>query len=509
DALLWATHAAAPEWPRAAGINVTDSGFIAVNRFLQSTSHDFIYAAGDVAEMIGNPRPKNGVFAVRQGRPLAQNLRLALSGFHPRPYRPQRSFLSLISTGNRNAIASKGPWAAAGGWVWHWKQRIDRKWMHQYRELPKMEISQAEMDFTARMKKNLKTTDHKGREEKPRMRCGGCGAKVGGLILHEALRQLKQPANPAVVVGLAAPDDAAVLTVPAGRPLVQSVDFFPSLINDPHLFGRIAANHALNDLHAKGATPFAALATAMLPPAKDWILIDQLSHLLAGAGKQLNADQATLVGGHSSEGRELGLGLTVTGTVPSTRILRKTGLAPGDLLILTKPLGTGVLFAADMDLKLSATWLATVVNGMLVSNAAAAAVFVRAGVRACTDISGFGLLGHLREMLVHGDAGLELWPDSIPTYPGTRQLLAEAVSSSMVPANAYNLSLLGPGPWDLTPERTLLLDPQTAGGLLAGVSEETASSVLEELRTAGYPEAAIIGRVMAKGTGPHVVLGKP
>lgn len=495
DALLWATNAAAPEWPRAAGLAVDDAGFIAVDPFLRSTSHDFVYAAGDVAAMISTPRPKSGVFAVRQGPLLARNLRHALMGFSQQRYRPQRTYLSLISTGDPQAVASKGPFTAAGHRVWQWKQSIDRRWLRQYRELPAM-ATEAEMDFTANMKRNLRTTEQGAAAQKPRMRCGGCGAKLGGLILHEALRQVKLHPNPAVVVGLNAPDDGAVLSPPPGRLLVQSVDFFRTLINDPWLFGRIAAQHALNDLYAMGATPMVGQATATLELADERIMVERLAHLLAGAAHELAAAGASLVGGHSAEAREMALGLTVTGTALPGKLFRKAGLQPDDRLIITKPLGTGVLFAADMRLQLTASALGAAVASMLRSNGPAAEIFARQGVTSATDISGFGLLGHLREMLGAADVGIELWPSAIPFLDRVQQLAQSGNESSMVPANLHYLSLLDDTRATVDEARLrLLLDPQTSGPLVAAVPAGEAETTLALLIEAGFGHAAIIGRV--------------
>lgn len=503
DALFWATHAAAPAWPRAAGLAVDDQGFIAVDPFLRSTSHDFVFAAGDVAAMLRTPRPKSGVFAVRQGPHLARNLRLALMGFAPRRYRPQRTYLSLISTGDQQAVASKGPFTASGAWFWRWKQRIDRKWMRQYRELPE-KSADAEMDFTANMKRNLRTTDQGAAAQLPRMRCGGCGAKIGGLILHEALKQLPLTANPAVVIGLNAPDDGAVISPPPGRLLVQSVDFFRTLINDPWLFGRIAANHALNDLYAMGATPMTGQATVTLELADERIMVEQLAHMLAGAAHQLAGAGASLVGGHTSEGRETAMGLTVTGSAIPGRIFRKTGLRAGDMLVLTKPIGTGVLFAADMRLKLDANRLSQAIESMLVSSGPAAEIFARQGVTTATDVSGFGLLGHLREMLGATDVGIELWPAAIPLLDGATQLVQAGHESTMVAVNLHYLSLIGEGRAAFEEALLrLLLDPQTSGPLIASVASEQVASTLSSLREAGFTKAAIMGRVSHRSSQTH------
>lgn len=498
DALFWATNAAAPDWPRAAGLAVTDDGFIAVNSLLQSTSHEFVYAAGDVATMIRTPRPKSGVFAVRQGPPLARNLRLALQGFAPKPYRPQRTFLSLISTGDESAVASKGPFAAAGPAIWRWKQWIDRRWMRQYQELPARTSGEGDMDFTARMKSNLRTDDANNDLRTSRRRSGGSGARVGAIILHEALRQVPVTVHSSVLVWLQAPDDPTVLTAHPGRFMVQSMELLPALLNDPWLMGRIAVSHALNPLHALGATPLAGQVAATLERAGERIMIERLAQLLAGAATELAAAGATLTGANASESGELALGLAVTGTANPVRLIRKTGLRPGDQLLLTKPLGTGVLFAADALYRLPARVLSSVIDSMLQSNAAAAAIFARVGVTACNAVGAFGLLGHLREMLVGSETGIELWPDRIPTFPETIKLIESGCESSMVPANQHYLGLLtGPLPNGTGSVIRLLLDPQTAGPLLAAVAEPEAAATLNALKQAGFHQAAIIGRVIA------------
>ena len=499
DALCWATHAAPPPWLRESGLASSDDGFIHINRYLQSPSHNFVFAAGDVATMTETPRPKSGVYAVRQGPPLAINLRHAVAGFNLRSHRPQRTHLSLISTGDEGAIASKGPLVAAGRWVWHWKRRIDESWMSQYRELPSMRDAAADMEFTARMKANLRTTDSPQERPSSHMCCGGCGAKVGSVILHDALKQVTIEPHPSIISGLNTPDDAAVFSPPPGRLLVQSVDFFPALVNDPYLFGRLAANHALNDLYAMGATPMMALATVTLRLAGERIMTEQLAQLLAGAAAELKTHAVALAGGHTAEGLETALGLAVTGSVAFGRFWRKTGLQTGDCLVLTKPLGTGVLFAADAQWRLSARAMGAALEGMLMSNVGAVEVFQRAGVSACTDVSGFGLLGHLREMLAAADLGAELWWNAIPSYPDALELLSQGIESSMAAPNSSSRALLAVAASLNTVNSTkLLFDPQTAGPLLAGVDADQVERVLGELRGMGFVQAICIGKIVPR-----------
>lgn len=509
DTLFWTTHASAPDWLRDSGLQLSATGFIQVDKRLASLSHDFVFAAGDVADLTESPRPKSGVFAVRQGAPLAKNLRLVALGFPPRKSRLQKSFLSLISTGDKQAIASKAGWSARGRWVWNWKRRIDLKWMRQYRDLPDMKTAQADMDFTARAKVNARIDDEESKDAVGKMRCGGCGAKVGALILHEVIKGLDHGTHPTVQIGLNVPDDAAVIVPPPGKLLVQSVDFFRSFINDPYLFGRIATNHALNDLFAMGASPASALVTATIPFNGSSIISSQLSQLLGGVAYQLRLHQTALAGGHTAESKELGVGLTVNGFADPRRLFKKTGLLPGDKLILTKPLGTGILFAADMKNRLHSEDLQIAIESMLMSNHAAVEELQNHGVSTCTDISGFGLIGHLREMFGGDPVTIEIDSARLPVLPGAAALAEAGFASSMAASNSFSQSLLN---WSNPDDATsaILFDPQTAGGLLAAVPADHADSLVTALVGMGFTQTSIIGEVM-EGTSlkPIQISGQP
>ena len=189
------------------------------------------------------------------------------------------------------------------------------------------------------------------------MRCGGCGSKVGATILDRVLARLAPLRRDDVVVGLDAPDDAAVEEVPPGKVVVQTVDAFRALVDDPYLFGRITANHCLSDLYAMGAEPRSALAIVTVPYGSEAKTEALLDDLLAGAVAELNAAGAALVGGHTTEGAELTLGFAVSGVAERQALMRKGGMRPGDRLLLTKPVGTGTLFAADMRRKAKARWI--------------------------------------------------------------------------------------------------------------------------------------------------------
>ncbi|BAN69261.1 selenide, water dikinase SelD [endosymbiont of unidentified scaly snail isolate Monju] len=492
DAVLWATSASTPDWPARAGLAMDAEGFIRVDDCLRSVSHSEIFAAGDVASL-PDPRPKSGVFAVRQGPVLHHNLVAAARGRSLRRYRPQRHFLGLITTGDRHAIASRGPWSAEGDWLWTVKDWIDRRFMRMFDQLPAMPEPEtpapAEGLADAELRETLANLP---------MRCGGCGAKVGSTVLERALARLPREGGEGIVAGGPTDaDDAVAFAVPPGRLLVQSVDYFRAFLDDAHVFGAIAANHALGDLYAMNAAPHSALAIATVPFGREAVIEQTLFELLDGALGVLHEAGAVLAGGHSSEGAELAFGLAVNGLADPDRLLRKGGLRPGEVLILTKPLGTGTLMAADMRHRARGRWVQGAIEQMLRSNREAAIILHGQGASACTDVTGFGLLGHLLEMLRASGCSARIDLAALPVLDGALETLAMGIQSSLAPENLR----LRRAVVDLEavrnhPRYPLLFDPQTAGGLLAGVPAGAVDDCLEYLHAAGY-QAARIGEVLA------------
>ena len=339
------------------------------------------------------------------------------------------------------------------------------------------------------------------------MRCGGCGAKIGSELLARVLRRLQPESRPDVLVGLDPADDAAVVTLSGNQLLVQSVDFFRAFIDDPYLFGRIAANHCLGDLYAMGATPQTALAIVTMSHGAEPKVEADLYQLLAGATETLKEAGAALIGGHTGEGAELAFGLTVNGTAVPDRLWRKSGLKTGDALILTKPLGTGVLFAADMRGKARGAWIDGALESMLISSRSAAETLQRHGARACTDVTGFGLAGHLLEMLRASQANAELSMKSVPALAGSLELLMQGIASSLAPQNRAHAAAVDSGALPSGNSMVALLyDPQTAGGLLAGIPRENLESCLTELHANGAPLAAHIGTVTARTDASRIIL---
>ena len=496
DEVIWATEAGAPEWPAAAGLAVDRDGFIQVADTLESTSHPGVFAAGDVAAVVNHPREKAGVFAVRQGRPLHGNLCRAARGEPLRPFRPQRAFLSLVSTGDRHAVASRGPWSLEGRWVWKWKDWIDRRFMDRFGRLPEMPAEEAPGAELARLASPATMRELAGSG----MRCAGCGSKVGATILDRVLSRLSPFPRSDVVTGLDAPDDAAVEVVPGGMVAVRTIDAFPALVDDPYLFGRITANHCLGDIYAMGAEPRSALATVTLPLAPEKKMEALLQDLLAGVLRALGEAETALVGGHTAEGAELTLGLALSGVADPARLLRKRGMQPGNRLILTAPLGTGTLFAAQMRLKGKGRWIDGAVQSMLQPSRAAAACLLAHGATACTDVTGFGLLGHVLEMARASDAGARLTLSAVPILDGARETLAAGHVSSLHPHNArLGEDAAATAAVAADPVYPIVFDPQTAGGLLGSVPAEQAAACLLALHGLGYDRAVVVGSVEPRG----------
>jgi selenide,water dikinase len=473
-----------------------DGGFIRCRDTLQSETDDDIFAAGDIANVVDHPREKAGVFAVRQGAPLADNLRRAAVGKQPKPFNPQKTWLALISTGDKYAIASRGDRFAQGRLVWRWKDWIDRRFMKKFNELPAMEESSALPDTSAAQNPEEASQAISA----VAMRCGGCGAKVGSTVLSRALGELRPIERDDILVGLHAPDDAAVLTVPPGKAVVHTVDFFRAFIDDPYVFGKVAANHSLGDVFAMGAEAQSATAVATVPYGIESKVEDVVYQMMSGAVEVLNEAGCALVGGHTGEGKELALGFAVNGLIDPDKVMSKGGLKAGDKLILTKAIGTGTLFAAHARLAARGRWIDSALASMIQSNQEGARCLLRYGAKACTDVTGFGLLGHLVEMTRPSgvDAVLEL--SAIPVLPGAEETAAAGILSSLQPANIrLRRGIRDQARWVDHPRYPLIFDPQTAGGLLASVPADQAEACVAELRSLGYPLTAIIGEVTEQG----------
>lgn len=478
--ILGAAGTRPQDWLRATGLDLTE-GFITVDPFLRSVTAPEVFAVGDCAHMAHAPRPKAGVFAVRQAPILFQNLRAALGAGKMRAYRPQRDYLKLVSLGGKSALADKWSLPLEGAWLWRLKDRIDAKFMGQFRDARPMPQT-LPREYASGLSDML--------GDKPL--CGGCGAKMGAQALAAALPVVTRDD---IEGGIG--DDAAILRMSETRQVIAT-DHLRALVEDPWLMARIAATHALGDIWAMGARPQAALASVTLPRMSHELQSRTLREVMAGADSVLGPAGAALVGGHSAMGAEMQLGFTLTGLLEG-RALTKSGARAGDALILTKPLGTGVIMAAEMRWAASGGVVAGALDAMVQGQAQAAAILRDA--HAMTDVTGFGLAGHLAEMLTPDRMSAQIELSALPLLDGAEDLAAEGVESSLAPAN--RAALLGVLDTPQNARAALLVDPQTAGGLLAAVPGAQAEALLSNLQAAGY-RAAIIGKVTAD-TGPKII----
>lgn len=505
DRTFWVTNASAPRWLTNSGLSLTSSGFIAVKDTLQTLSHPNIFAAGDVATMVNYQRPKAGVFAVRQGPPLYENIRRQLLQQPLKTFQPQRRYLNIIDTGLGDAIASWGPFAIRSKWSRRWKDSIDRKFMSLFSEFPAMDTQP---------RSNSRLLDNRSSSQPMQtMHCAGCGAKVGSKVLTRALARVRAdspgnadwPYRNNIYAGLEAPDDAAIIQIPSGKLAVHTVDHFRALINDPFIFGQICVNHCLSDLFAMGATSHNVLAIATIPYGTQTAQEETLYQLLSGAHIALSDAKTFLVGGHTTEGPELSLGFSCNGWIDPDQLWRKGSLRPGQALILTKPLGTGCLFAADQQGLAKGRWIEAAIASMLISNRQAADCFKQHGATACTDITGFGLAGHLLEMVSasHVDVALDL--SAIAHLPGVTETLSRKIVSSLHQRNLQNAVTaiqLDRSPIH-QPSFQVLFDPQTSGGLLASLPADNVKDCLIDLQHMGYSHTQQIGIVTAQDQRPN------
>ena len=452
-ATLLCTGSRAPSWLADSGFAVDHDGRVLTNPFLQLEGYPHLFASGDCAVMESHPRPASGVWAVRSAVPLAQNLEAKCNGQSLKRWTPQRQALQLIGTHNKAAWIQRGR-SRTGPFplLWTLKQRIDRSFMAGFSQQASMQATEP-------------------------MACRGCAAKLPARPLNAALAQagLKTQAEDAANLG--------------GTPaLLQSVDGFPALVSDPWLNGRLTTLHACSDLWACGAIVTSAMAVVTLPSIHPTEQQELLRQTLAGVQSVLLEQGASLVGGHTLESRSstptpttLGLQVALSVNGQSSTPWSKGGIQPGDALLLSRPLGVGVLFAAAMTGAAKPKDVEAALSRMNQSQHHLVTELQKHGsaIHACTDVTGFGLLGHLGEMLEGSEPiSVQLWSDRIPAHPGAMDSLERGLTSSLAPANREAWSWLN-GPIELDPAPSqavleLLVDPQTCGPLLVACTADAA-----------------------------------
>ena len=511
DFLLWATGGAPPGLLKVTNLETSGAGFIRVRPTLQAMGYDNVFAAGDCIEFPSHSLPKSGVYAVREGPVLARNLHAWLKNRSLVPYRPQGSALALLMTGTRNAVASRRHVSFHGPWVWRLKDWIDRRWMRKFDPalLPPMDLSgDAPIAREAPSTNDAPPVGVKagGVPEVSAMRCAGCGAKVGSSVLTGVLDELEVFDREDVRIGLHDADDAALLEIPLRPVAGTDRGRLPRLYRRPApLRPHRPRPRRIRSVRHGGRTPLRtgyghAALRGKTPRGKRPETAHgrhrgrsprPRGHPPRRAYERGNGDGGQR--NHERPGRQrrrIQEGRTASRRRARAVQARRHGRHPGGRHAPQGP----------------RSWVDEVFEGMLRSNAEAARILAQAGIPSVTDVTGFGLAGHLVEMLEASGMGAELEIDRIPLYTGAADCVAGGVESTLAPSNREHLQKRwqvesGSGaadaakPGAVDGRDALLFDPQTSGGLLAGVPPSEIDDVIAKLRAAGYVRAACIGRV--------------
>ena len=487
DVIVWATSAVGAPLLSELGLENDDRGFLSTQPDLQVTELPGVFAVGDTGTIVGSTTSKAGVYAVRQGPILDFNIRKLVAGQNElRKYRPQTDFLKLVNFGNDRALMEFKGRSFSGRFGWTTKDYIDKKFMKMYQDYQPMEMKV----------KPLSEDD-----QNELMRCLGCGGKIGSQILSTVLHELQINDHPDVKIGLDNPDDAAVIKTHDNEVTVTT-DFFAAPFDDPYLVGRVAALNSASDCFVMGAQPTSALAIVQVPLGHPRAQTQIMQEIMSGSVEELNRMNAAVVGGHSIEGPRMMVGFTVLGrqVVPPTT---KGQLAVGDKLVLTKQLGTGILLAAWMQCQMPSTCYSPLIDTVLQSNEIALELVQKFGILALTDVTGFGMVGHLVEMMRASGASVDLQADQIPLLPHCRAMVDLGIQSTLAPDNRTLVDHISLQNVDVqSDELAPLFDPQTGGGLLFGVKDDKLESVLKFLNDGGFEHSTVVGSVVGKSEIP-------
>ncbi len=491
DEIIWCTQAAGASWLLDSQLACDEAGFIKVKQTLQSIQYDSIFATGDIANMVADPRPKAGVYAVRQAQTLFHNLRAVLLNQSLLEYKPQDGFLSLLALGEKKATGSKSIFSFSGDWVWRWKDSIDQKFMNQFHQLPLLSMSTDTV-----IDPQLIDDEEKNQQHDPLKRCAGCGGKIGANVLQQVINE---------VLGEAyyQPKDAVQISNGSEK-IYQSVDALKAPIEDVWLFGKIAVNHAMSDLYAMNLKPDSAQVLITLPYASQQVQRRQLKTLMQGITLQLETLQCRFLGGHTSEASELSVGLVVNGIHKENVLFDKQSLIPSDKLVISKPLGTGVILVAAMQTKVDGSIFNQAVASMLKANDQAANLLSSLNIKACTDVTGFGLFGHLHEMCLASTCSAVLSLKAIPLLLGAKALSLKGIKSSLYTQNRQVFEAMEcSDSYENQPGFDLLFDPQTSGGLLASIPAE----IYAQLDEGFHQQFYTIGEVLAiDESNPRIII---
>jgi len=469
--VISAAGASLPEWLVRSGLAISPRGFLDVENTLQSASHPDIFALGDIADIRGMERPKSGVFAVRQARPFVLNLRRKLRKKSLKSIYLQKRFLKIIGTDKEEALFVRGTLSFIGRWPRVLKDIIDGRFIRQFHRLPIMNRGVFGSVFS-----------RKGSEE---MYCNGCGGKVG----REQL-----------CINLQAPlSDSSRISVKGNQELVQSVDFFTPFTKDPYSNAQFAFHHAAADLLVEKVKPQNAHALLMLPRAVEDVEERLLEQFMSGSRLAAQQYGSLIVGGHSAVGDSELTGFEVSA------IREKVPQALYDVdasfdIIISRRVGLGTLLAGYARGFGSGCTLELMKKELLQSQLKLLPILQEKSVLFATDVTGFGLLGHLLNKIAKLPVHVTLLPDHIPLYPGVRTLCQIGIRSSLYQSNLQSilsqhttLEAVRRYPW--------LIDPQTTGPILFGIASDNTKATLHKMRKSGFPFARVIGQIEGSQNG--------
>lgn len=332
----------------------------------------------------------------------------------------------------------------------------------------------------------------------------GCASKINQNDLKIVLAGLPKTKDPRVLVSADTCDDAGVFKVSDDLALVQSVDIFTPSVDDPYTFGQIAAANSVSDIYAMGGLPLTALSIIGFP-------IETMSHrimnqILRGGVDKMEEAGVSIVGGHSIKDNEIKFGFAVTGTIHPGKIITNAKAKPGDILVLTKPLGTGVIGFASQIRKASAKSICVIGQSMAELNKVPAEVMVDMEVKTATDVTGFGLLGHLSEMAAQSKVTIEIYADQVPVFEGVFDYIRQGIISGAIERNQeFASQYVTTSPGVKEERETVLYDPQTSGGLLIAINFNDAEELVSRLKKKGIDHTSVIGKVVSKSDG-HIIL---
>jgi len=377
----------------------------------------------------------------------------------------------------------------------------------KYTTTKEIEIVSKEIIKTIKSLGSVKKSENRAREKIKLTKYttgGGCACKIVPQVLEKALSVIKPMFNENVIIGTETSDDAAVYKLPNGQLLVQTVDFFTPIVDDPYMFGAISAANSLSDIYAMGAKPIFALNIVGFPykTLPTWVL----QEILRGAQDKANEAGIPILGGHSVEDQEPKFGLVVSGIVKENQLLSNSNAQVGDIIILTKALGTGILANAHIKGVLEEELLVVMQNSMATLNKTAGEIALKYKVNACTDVTGFGLLGHLKEVVEGSKVTAEIHSTAVAHFPKVLDYIRRGFLPGGTKTNANFIKDVVSWQNSVSEEyKTLLVDAQTSGGLLISVNQSDAENILKDLHQNGLKDSKIIGKIIEKSSGKIIV----